>query len=175
MIPRRRFHRIVFVLAAVYNPLWGLYAALDPQWLFRFAGMPPTNQPAIFASLGMVVGVYGILYAEVARVFSKLGLKPRRTIRFVLWSGEEQGLLGSMAYVEQHLAKRPPVTDPELKKLSPFNTWNTRWPITPHATSAPLLNVASRPFNPTSPRSRRAQRGQLLGLVFGHQRTRQLG
>ncbi len=67
MIPRRRFHRIVFVLAAIYNPLWGLYAALDPQWLFRFAGMPPTNQPAIFASLGMVVGVYGILYAEVAR------------------------------------------------------------------------------------------------------------
>ncbi len=51
----------------------------------------------------------------------------------------------------------------------------SRWPITPHATSAPLLNVASRPFNPTSPRSRRAQRGQLLGLVFGHQRTRQLG
>ncbi|MFS8069385.1 MAG: hypothetical protein ACMG6S_23730 [Byssovorax sp.] len=67
MIPRRRFHRIVFVLAAIYNPLWGLYAALDPQWLFRFAGMPQANQPAIFASLGMVVGVYGILYAEVAR------------------------------------------------------------------------------------------------------------
>lgn len=71
MIPRRRFHRIVFVLAAIYNPLWGLYAALDPQWLFRFAGMPPTNQPAIFASLGMVVGVYGILYAEVARAPSR--------------------------------------------------------------------------------------------------------
>jgi len=31
MIPRRRFHRIVFVLAAIYNPLWGLYAALDPR------------------------------------------------------------------------------------------------------------------------------------------------
>ncbi len=66
-IPRRRFHRIVFALAAVYNPLWGLYSALDPQWLFRFAGMPPLNHPTIFACLGMVVGVYGILYAEVAR------------------------------------------------------------------------------------------------------------
>jgi len=68
MIPRRRFHRVVFVLAALYNPLWGLYAAIDPGWLFRFAGMPPLNHPGIFACLGMVVGVYGILYAEVARV-----------------------------------------------------------------------------------------------------------
>ena len=43
------------MLAAVYNPLWGLYAAVDPQWLFRFAGMTPINQPAIFACVGMVV------------------------------------------------------------------------------------------------------------------------
>ena len=67
MIRRRRLHRAVFALAALYNVAWGLYAALDPQWLFRFARMEPLNQPAIFAALGMVVGVYGILYAEVAR------------------------------------------------------------------------------------------------------------
>ncbi|MFE8602092.1 hypothetical protein [Archangium violaceum] len=64
---RRALHRAVFTLAAVYNLLWGLYAAVDPQWLFRFAGMPPMNQPALFACLGMVIGVYGLLYAEVAR------------------------------------------------------------------------------------------------------------
>lgn len=40
---------------------------LDPQWLFRFAAMPPLSQPAIFACLGMVVGLYGFLYLEVAR------------------------------------------------------------------------------------------------------------
>jgi hypothetical protein len=68
LIPRRRFHRTVFAFAALYNVCWGSYAALDPQWLFRFAGMTPLNQPAIFACLGMVVGVYGILYAEVARL-----------------------------------------------------------------------------------------------------------
>ena len=45
----------------------GLYAAFDPQWLFRFAGMPLQNQPVVFACLGMVVGLYGILYFEVAR------------------------------------------------------------------------------------------------------------
>ena len=47
---------------------WGLWSIADPQWLFRFAGMPLANQPAIFACLGMVVGLYGILYLEVARL-----------------------------------------------------------------------------------------------------------
>ena len=68
MIPRRRFHRVVFLLAGLYNIWWGLYSAIDPQWLFRYAGMEPLNHPAIFACLGMVVGLYGILYLEVARV-----------------------------------------------------------------------------------------------------------
>ena len=37
---------------------------------------------------------------EAARLLMKSGVKPRRTIRFLLWSGEEQGLLGSRAYVK---------------------------------------------------------------------------
>ena len=67
MIARRRFHQVVFSLAGAYNLAWGAYSAIDPQWLFRFAGMPPLNHPAIFACLGMVVGVYGFLYWKVAR------------------------------------------------------------------------------------------------------------
>jgi hypothetical protein len=39
---------------------------------------------------------------EAARLIQSLGLKPRRTIRVALWSGEEEGLLGSIAYVKQH-------------------------------------------------------------------------
>ena len=39
---------------------------------------------------------------EAARILQTLGVKPRRTIRVALWSGEEQGLLGSQAYVKQH-------------------------------------------------------------------------
>ena len=42
---------------------------------------------------------------EAVRILQTLGLKPRRTIRIALWTGEEQGLLGSRAYVAQHLGK----------------------------------------------------------------------
>lgn len=39
---------------------------------------------------------------EAARLLAAVGAKPKRTIRFVLWTGEEQGLLGSKGYVETH-------------------------------------------------------------------------
>lgn len=39
---------------------------------------------------------------EAARILKAIGVKPRRTIRVALWSGEEQGLLGSQAYVKEH-------------------------------------------------------------------------
>jgi hypothetical protein len=68
MIARRRWHRSVFVAAGLYNFGWGVFTVLDSQWLFRFAGMEDANYPEIFACLGMVVGLYGILYFEVARV-----------------------------------------------------------------------------------------------------------
>jgi Zn-dependent M28 family amino/carboxypeptidase len=49
---------------------------------------------------------------EAVRIIQALGLKPRRTIRVALWSGEEQGLLGSRAYVAQHFGsmQTPPAT-----------------------------------------------------------------
>ncbi|MCE9532813.1 MAG: hypothetical protein K8T89_17080 [Planctomycetes bacterium] len=65
---RRRWHRWVFLLAGLYNIGWGLFSMAYPQWLFHFAGMPPLNYPEIFACLGMVVGLYGVVYLEVARV-----------------------------------------------------------------------------------------------------------
>ena len=43
---------------------------------------------------------------EAVRILQSLGLKPRRTIRIGLWSGEEQGLLGSRNYVSEHFGKR---------------------------------------------------------------------
>ena len=43
---------------------------------------------------------------EAVRILQALGLRPRRTIRIGLWGGEEQGLLGSAAYVSKHFAVR---------------------------------------------------------------------
>ena len=47
---------------------------------------------------------------EAARILMKAGVKPRRTIRFMLWSGEEQGLLGSAAYVKAHKDLMPKIS-----------------------------------------------------------------
>jgi len=44
---------------------------------------------------------------EAVRILTALGVKPRRTIRIGLWGGEEQGLIGSRAYVSEHFASRP--------------------------------------------------------------------
>jgi hypothetical protein len=71
MIPRRKLHQAVFVMAGAYNIGWGLYAVLDPLWLFRLAGMPPLNHRQVFARLGMVVGLYGLIYLELARAPEK--------------------------------------------------------------------------------------------------------
>ena len=54
---------------------------------------------------------------EAVRIIKSLGIAPKRTIRIALWSGEEQGLLGSRAYVEEHFAKRAEPKDPEQAKL----------------------------------------------------------
>jgi len=50
---------------------------------------------------------------EAVRIIKSLGMQPRRTIRIVLWSGEEQGLFGSRNYVKTHFA------DPAKMELTP--------------------------------------------------------
>ena len=61
---------------------------------------------------------------EAARIIKALDLKPRRTIRVALWTGEEQGIFGSKAYVEEHFGKRgddgSEGTKPEHDKLSGY-------------------------------------------------------
>ncbi len=57
---------------------------------------------------------------EAVRILKALDVKPKRTIRIALWTGEEQGLLGSRAYVKEHLASRPEPIDPEEKDLPAY-------------------------------------------------------
>lgn len=57
-------------------------------------------------------GAGSVVVIEAARILRRLGVRPKRTIRFALWSGEEQGLYGSANYVQQHLASRPAALGP---------------------------------------------------------------
>jgi carboxypeptidase Q len=56
---------------------------------------------------------------EAVRILTAIGAKPRRTIRVALWSGEEQGLLGSAAYVKQHFGTFED-PKPDYAKLSAY-------------------------------------------------------
>ncbi len=91
---RLKFHRKLFILAGIYNILWGLWVSIDPNWLFRFARMELPNYPEIFVCVGMVVGLYGIIYLEVAR-------KPERGFLLALvgFIGKILGPLGAIYYI----------------------------------------------------------------------------
>lgn len=54
---------------------------------------------------------------EAVRILQALKLKPRRTIRVALWSGEEQGLFGSQAYVAQHFGKPEESPDASFARM----------------------------------------------------------
>ncbi len=70
-------------------------------------------------------GAPSAVMMEAMRILKALDVRPKRTIRIALWSGEEQGLLGSRAYVTEHFASRP-----EAPKGDPAARWKTRWPLT---------------------------------------------
>lgn len=60
-------------------------------------------------------GAGSIVMMEAVRILKALDFKPRRTIRIGLWSGEEEGLLGSQWYVAHHFGSRPESKDPDRK------------------------------------------------------------
>jgi hypothetical protein len=78
-------------------------------------------------------GAGSIVAMEAVRILKALGVEPRRTIRIALWSGEEQGLFGSLGYVKQHFGTfNDPPTDPSvpafLRQHGPLTTtkeWET--------------------------------------------------
>ena len=62
-------------------------------------------------------GAGTVVAMEVMRILNALGVKPRRTIRVALWTGEEQGEFGSYGYVKQHFGYVPLSTAPDQMKL----------------------------------------------------------
>ncbi|SEM78508.1 Peptidase family M28 [Sphingomonas gellani] len=77
-------------------------------------------------------GAGSAMIMEAARILAATGVRPKRTIRFALWAGEEQGILGSMAYVEQHLATRGTSADTAGGRgMQRYYGYSNRWPVTP--------------------------------------------
>lgn len=81
------------------------------------AEIPGSGKPDEFVVVGAHLDSWGLgtgandngcnvaMIMDVARQFARLGIKPLRTIRFVLFNGEEQGLIGSWGYVKTHAAE----------------------------------------------------------------------
>ena len=99
----------------------------DPMQYDTIAEIPGTDKKDEVVMLGAHLdswhagtgatdnGAGTIVMMEAMRILKALDIKPRRTIRIGLWSGEEEGLLGSQGYVEQHFGSRPPIDDPTMK------------------------------------------------------------
>ena len=62
-------------------------------------------------------GAGTVVAMEVMRILNTLQVKPRRTIRVALWTGEEEGEFGSYGYVKQHFGNVPLSTAPDQLKL----------------------------------------------------------
>jgi len=80
-------------------------------------------------------GAGTVVMMEAMRILKALDVKARRTIRIGLWSGEEQGLLGSQYYVQQHFGSRPPSDEPDLKGM-PTLMRREAGPVTPKTEQA---------------------------------------
>jgi carboxypeptidase Q len=101
----------------------------DPMQYDTIAEIPGTDKKDEVVMLGAHLdswhagtgatdnGAGSIVMMEAVRILKALDIKPRRTIRIGLWSGEEEGLLGSQGYVEQHFGSRPPMDDPNMKGM----------------------------------------------------------
>jgi carboxypeptidase Q len=66
-------------------------------------------------------GAGTVVAMEVMRILTALQVKPRRTIRVGLWTGEEQGEFGSYNYVKQHFGEIPRSTTPDQMKITEFD------------------------------------------------------
>ena len=100
----------------------------DPKAGFVMAGAHLDSWVAADGATDNAAGSAVVM--EAARILKAIGAKPKRTIRFALWAGEEQGVHGSDAYVRQHLADRPRNPDPVRAAIAP--AFNSRmFPIKP--------------------------------------------
>ena len=98
-----------------------------------------------------------IIAMEAMRILRALDVRPRRTIRLALWTGEEQGALGSLGYVARHLATVPRAVTPEALRVPAFLRRRTG-PILPKAGHARISAIFTLD----------AGGGRIRGVSVGH-------
>jgi carboxypeptidase Q len=92
-----------------YNVIGEIKGSEQPDELVIVSGhLDSWNGPGSQGALDNGVGTCTAL--EAARILTRAKAKPKRTIRFILWTGEEQGLFGSKAYVKDHEAELPKIS-----------------------------------------------------------------
>ena len=80
--------------AGIYNIAWAAYSIIFPQSFFQFSGMAEINHPEMFQCLAMVIGLYGILYWQVARDLERGGV-----IAAIGLAGKILGPIGAMVLI----------------------------------------------------------------------------
>jgi carboxypeptidase Q len=122
--------------------------------LAEIAGVDPRQKDEIVmvaahldswaAGTGATDNGAGVVIAmEAMRILRALQVKPRRTIRVALWSGEEQGALGSLGYVTRHVARIPTATTAAQLRIPEFirRQDGALAPLREHALISAVYNV----------------------------------
>jgi hypothetical protein len=93
---RRRLHQATFAAAGFYNISWGISTVVDPQWMYRLTGGGAPDRAEMTSALGLVIGLYGVLYLSVA-------MAPERgwLIAAVGLAGKVLGPMGMIVLVAQ--------------------------------------------------------------------------
>ena len=112
---RARLYRLIFWLAAIYNLAFGLWACLWPEAFFSWTEIAQPNYPALWQCLGMVVGLYGILYASAARDLQRA--------RLVIAVGLLGKILGPIGFLLTTAAGQWPMRAVTLIVFNDFVWW----------------------------------------------------
>ncbi|MES2119124.1 MAG: M20/M25/M40 family metallo-hydrolase [Pseudomonadota bacterium] len=140
------YRRIARMAKSGENPVLEInsdvrYLDDDPNAYNVIADLPGTDPKAGYVMAGAHFdswaaadgaadnGAGSVVVMEAARILRQLGVRPKRTIRFALWSGEEQGLYGSANYVQDHIASRPGAIGPGGVLL--WDQLVRNYPVTP--------------------------------------------
>ena len=131
-----------------YNTIGDIIGTEKPDEVIMMGG----HLDAWHAATGATDNAIGCaIMMEAGRILKAVGVKPKRTVRVALWSGEEQGLLGSQAYVAKHFgtAENP---KPAYNKFGGYLNIDSgsgrvrRWTVFGPREAGTILSIASAPF-----------------------------